>query len=72
MADTPKSQNITWHGAEITQEQREAAVGQQGCVVWFTGLSGSGKSTVSRRVEQNESETPCSGLQRAPGRGICR
>ena len=52
MADTPKSQNITWHGAEITQEQREAAVGQNGCVVWFTGLSGSGKSTVSRRVEQ--------------------
>ena len=31
MADTPKSQNITWHGAEITQEQREAAVGQNGC-----------------------------------------
>jgi adenylyl-sulfate kinase len=48
----PKSKNITWHGAEITTAQREELLGQRGCVVWFTGLSGSGKSTVSRRVEQ--------------------
>ena len=48
----PKSENITWHDAEITQEQRETAVRQKGCVVWFTGLSGSGKSCISRRVEQ--------------------
>lgn len=48
----PKSKNITWHGAEVSQEQREEILGQHGCVVWFTGLSGSGKSTVARRVEQ--------------------
>ncbi len=48
----PKSQNIHWHGAEVTKEERESILGQKGCVVWFTGLSGSGKSTVSRRVEQ--------------------
>ena len=48
----PKSKNITWHGAEVTTEQREEAVGQKGAVLWFTGLSGSGKSTVARRVEQ--------------------
>ena len=48
----PKSQNIRWHGANITREEREQILGQRGCVVWFTGLSGSGKSTVSRRVEQ--------------------
>lgn len=48
----PRSKNIVWHGAEIDQEQRERALGQRGCVVWFTGLSGSGKSTVARRVEQ--------------------
>lgn len=48
----PKSDNITWHGAEVSDAERAAALGSQGCVVWFTGLSGSGKSTVSRRVEQ--------------------
>jgi adenylylsulfate kinase len=48
----PKSKNITWHGAEVTQEEREQILGQRGCVIWLTGLSGSGKSTISRRVEQ--------------------
>jgi adenylylsulfate kinase len=48
----PKSKNITWHGAEVTREEREKILGQKGCVVWLTGLSGSGKSTISRRVEQ--------------------
>lgn len=48
----PKSKNITWHGANVTLEEREAVLGQKGCVVWFTGLSGSGKSTIARRVEQ--------------------
>ena len=52
MSDEPKSKNITWHGAEVTREEREEILGQKGCVVWFTGLSGSGKSTISRRVEQ--------------------
>ena len=51
MAD-PKSKNIFWHGANITHEERQKAVNQKGCVVWFTGLSGSGKSTVARRVEE--------------------
>ena len=49
---SPKSENITWHGAELSDEERQRALGCRGCVVWFTGLSGSGKSTVSRRVEQ--------------------
>lgn len=48
----PKSKNIVWHHAEVTRAQREELLNQRGCVVWFTGLSGSGKSTVSRRVEQ--------------------
>ncbi|MEZ4241301.1 MAG: adenylyl-sulfate kinase [Myxococcota bacterium] len=52
MSEQPKSQNITWHGAEVTRDEREQLLGQKGCVVWFTGLSGSGKSTITRRVEQ--------------------
>lgn len=48
----PTSKNITWHDANVSAAQRSAATGQRGAVMWFTGLSGSGKSTVSRRVEQ--------------------
>ena len=48
----PKSKNIFWHGAEVTRDEREQILGQKGCVVWLTGLSGSGKSTITRRVEQ--------------------
>jgi adenylylsulfate kinase len=47
-----KATNITWHGSNVTQEERERILGQKGCVVWFTGLSASGKSTIARRVEQ--------------------
>ncbi|MDP6934074.1 MAG: adenylyl-sulfate kinase [Myxococcota bacterium] len=47
----PKSTNITWHGSNVTKDEREQILGK-GCVVWLTGLSGSGKSTVARRVEQ--------------------
>jgi len=36
----------------FSREDRERALGQRGCVVWFTGLSGSGKSTVAREVER--------------------
>jgi adenylylsulfate kinase len=51
MSDT-KSTNITWHGSTVTTEQRQELLGQRGCVVWLTGLSASGKSTIARRVEQ--------------------
>ena len=47
-----KSSNIHWHGSTVTQEEREQILGQKGAVVWFTGLSASGKSTIARRLEQ--------------------
>lgn len=51
MADTqPKSKNITWHHGKLTNEDRLNYLGQQGGVVWLTGLSGSGKSTVAVEV----------------------
>ena len=46
-----KSKNITWHGGEVSAADRAALLGQRGCVVWLTGLSGSGKSTIARRLE---------------------
>jgi adenylylsulfate kinase len=48
----PKSKNIHWHGANVTRDEREQALGQKGAVVWLTGLSASGKSTIARRAEQ--------------------
>ncbi|MFK7790394.1 MAG: adenylyl-sulfate kinase [Phycisphaeraceae bacterium] len=48
----PVATNITWHDGEITREDRAKLLAQKGCTVWFTGLSGSGKSTVAVAVEQ--------------------
>jgi adenylylsulfate kinase len=50
MADQ-KATNITWHGGQIGRPEREAALGQRGATIWFTGLSGSGKSTIAVAVE---------------------
>lgn len=47
-----KAANITWHGGTVGKEDRERLLGQKGVVVWFTGLSGSGKSTVAVEVEK--------------------
>jgi len=48
-----KASNIFWHGGEITKKDREARLQQKGVVLWFTGLSGSGKSTVARELEKS-------------------
>ena len=42
---------VTWHAHAVSREQREQANGHRGCVVWFTGLSGSGKSTIANAVD---------------------
>ena len=47
-----KATNITWHEGAITTEDRERLLNNKGVVIWFTGLSGSGKSTVAHRVEE--------------------
>lgn len=46
-----KSTNITWHDSAITKAQRRAKLQQHSFVLWFTGLSGSGKSTISVALE---------------------
>jgi adenylylsulfate kinase len=44
--------HLTWHQHRVSREDRERLAGHRGCVVWFTGLSGSGKSTIANLVEQ--------------------
>ena len=48
----PKAENLTWHIGEVDKEARASAHGHRGAVLWFTGLSGSGKSTIGHRVER--------------------
>jgi adenylylsulfate kinase len=48
--------NVTWHQHTVSREQRERQAGHAGCVVWFTGLSGSGKSTIANLVDHRLSQ----------------
>jgi len=45
-----KATNITWHEHKVAREEREALLKQKGVLLWFTGLSASGKSTVANEV----------------------
>jgi len=47
-----RSQNIHWQATDISKTARAAAKGQKARVVWFTGLSGSGKSTIANLLEK--------------------
>jgi len=47
-----KATNVYWHGGEVTREDRNKVLGQKGACLWFTGLSGSGKSTVAVALEK--------------------
>ena len=43
--------NVHWHEGDITREHRGKLLGHKGATLWFTGLSGSGKSTVAVELE---------------------
>ncbi len=47
-----KATNIVWHAGNVTRADREKINGHKGFTVWFTGLSGSGKSTIAVAVEK--------------------
>jgi adenylylsulfate kinase len=47
-----KATNIVWHDMNVKREDREKLLNQKGIVLWFTGLSGSGKSTVASLLEK--------------------
>jgi adenylylsulfate kinase len=46
-----KATNITWHEGHVSREEREKLLKQKGVLIWFTGLSGSGKSTIAYTLE---------------------
>ena len=53
MIDSPllRAANLAWQESELDKEKRARQKGQRPCILWFTGLSGAGKSTAASRVE---------------------
>lgn len=47
-----KATNVHWHDGEISRDDRNRLMKQKGATLWFTGLSGSGKSTVAVALEE--------------------
>ena len=50
---SPQSENIFWSRGKLTAEQRERQNGHPGGIVWLTGLSASGKSTIATELERD-------------------
>ena len=46
------SDNVVWHSSSVNREDREKLLGQKGTLIWFTGLSGSGKSTIANALQE--------------------
>ena len=51
--------NLVWHNATVTRVRREKLNGHRGAVIWFTGFSGAGKSTIAHSVEEQLHQTGC-------------
>ena len=47
-----KATNVTWHSGDVSREDRYEILRQKGATIWFTGLSGSGKSTIAVALER--------------------
>lgn len=52
MSSLQKATNVKWHAGQVTRADRHNILGQTGGTVWFTGLSGSGKSTAAVALEK--------------------
>jgi adenylylsulfate kinase len=48
---TKEEVHVVWHSQAVSRDEREQLNGHRGCVLWFTGLSGCGKSTVANVVD---------------------
>jgi adenylyl-sulfate kinase len=61
-ADTAKryaSSNVTWQSGAVTQAERESRYGHTAAVLWFTGYSGAGKSTIAKALERALFDMKC-------------
>ena len=58
--EVAKKNNLTWYNGYVTREDRENLHGHKGAVIWFTGLSASGKSTIAHLVEKELYQRGCS------------
>ena len=54
-----KTENTVWHEQHVSKEQRASIKNQKPCLLWYTGLSGSGKSTVANAVDALLFELGC-------------
>ena len=52
-----KATNVTWHDHAVTREERWKMMGHKGCILWFTGLSACGKSTIANAVDRKLYDT---------------
>ncbi|MGB0496194.1 MAG: adenylyl-sulfate kinase, partial [Kangiellaceae bacterium] len=52
MSQDDLNENLTWHQHQVTKQARAEQKSQKPCVLWFTGLSGSGKSTIANLLEK--------------------
>ena len=59
-SEAAKKNNVTWFNGYVNREDREKAHGHKGAVIWFTGLSASGKSTIAHIVEKQLHKRGCS------------
>ncbi len=55
----PRSTNVVWESAAVNRTQREQRNGHKAAVLWFTGLSGAGKSTIAQALERRLFELGC-------------
>ena len=54
-----KATNVVWHHATVTRSRREALNGHRGVILWFTGFSNAGKSTIAHAVEESLHQDGC-------------
>lgn len=54
-----KSSNVVWHNATVTRKRREKMNGHGSVILWFTGLSGAGKSSLAHAVEEELHQLGC-------------